>query len=126
MMNLLSSTIAPPKEPSKIWSIATLKQNILCGICYVQGINHWNSCQRRMAIINLHPGYSSRPRQIWFIVMQILKYLPPNENYRSPRTKFLGNVTFGALVHQDNSRNPKVPAHIHNAKFVSYGKCVFE
>ena len=121
-MNLMSANIAPPRSPAHTWSMDTVKQNLRCGICYVNDINHWNSCQRRMAIINLHPGFSSRPRQLWFIIMQIIKYLPIPETYRAPKPRFRGNVRFRAFIRQDQTRNPNIPTHIHNAKLVVYGK----
>ena len=122
MMGLLSASAAPPQTPEQRWSLEELKRNSLCGICYIHELNDWNSCIRRSGLINLHPGHVSRPRQMFFLIIQILKFLPIPTDYTGPIFQFAGNVPYGAVQIQDETLNPAVPTEIHNAQLICYGK----
>ena len=122
MMGLLSASATPPETPAERWSIGEIKRNSLCGLCFVHELNDWNSCVRRMGLVNLHPGLCSRPRQMFYLIIQILKYLPIPADYDGPRFRFIGNVPFGAVELQDQTINPNMPREIHNAIIICYGK----
>ena len=123
MMSLMGAAATPPQRLKEQWSVAAIKRNMLCGICLVQDMNNWNSCLRRSAIINCHMGFCSRARQMWFLIMQVIKYLPiPKDIKFWPTTKFDGSVPFGPTIVQDKTRNPTLPTTVHNAEIVTYGK----
>ena len=122
MMGIMSASASPPQDPTQQWPIGELKRNGLCGLCYVHELNDWNSCTRKSGLINLHPGLCSRPRQMWFLIMQILKYLPIPARYIGPVYRFVGNVPYGPIKIQDRTINPTIPREIHNAEIICYGK----
>ena len=122
MMGLMSACSAPPQTPTQRWSIEEIKRSITCQICNAAELNNWASCTRRASLLNLHPGFLSRPRQMWFIAMQTLKFTPTNREYRGPTHKFQGNVPYGAIVVTDQSVNPHIPAEFHNVRIILYGK----
>ena len=125
MMGLLSASASPPQTLAQRWSAADIKRNSLCGLCFVHELNDWNSCVRRMGLINLHPGLCSRPRQMFYLIIQILKFLPIPEDYEGPVFRFQGNVPYGAVELQDHTRNPTIPTEIHNATIVCYGELFY-
>ena len=125
LMGLMPAMSAPPQNPAHRWPVGELKRNGLCGLCYVHELNDWNSCMRRQALLNLHPGMISRPRQMLYLILQVLKYLPIPNGYVGPIFRFIGNVPYGPIKVQDPSRNPTIPTEIHNAKIICYGESFY-
>ena len=125
MMGLMPACSAPPQNLAQRWPIGELKRNGLCGLCYVHELNDWNSCIRRSSLINLHPGMCSRPRQMLYLILQVLKYLPIPPDYNGPIFQFNGNVPYGAISVRDLTRNPSIPTEIHNAEIICYGEFIF-
>ena len=121
MMGLLSASASPPQSVEQRWPLREIKRNSLCGLCYVHELNDWNSCIRRSGLVNLHPGNVSRPRQMFYLIIQILKYLRIPADYTGPVFRFIGNVPFGPQSLQDPEINPAVPKEIQNAELICYG-----
>ena len=122
MMSLMSATLSPPPTPKSRWSIAEIKRNMLCGICQIGKLNSWGSCLRRSSLLNCHMGFMSRGRQMFFMVIQVCKFLPIPRSHHNQFPRFKGNVSFGARFVQDETNNPTIPRHVHNAMIAIYGK----
>ena len=125
MMGLLSASAAPPLTPQERWPLSDIKRNSLCGLCYIHELNDWNSCGRRSGLLNLHPGLYSRPRQMLYLILQVLKFLPVPPDYRGPIYRFVGNVPYGPVITQDRTIDPSIPREIHNIEMICYGEFSF-
>ena len=80
-------------EASALWSLADLISDLKCLICNSEEFNNWFSCCRKNGLNNTHPGLVSRERQMWQMVMHIVKFMPIPHDYDGPWFKFKGTFT---------------------------------
>ena len=139
---LMSLSSASNDVTEKLWSIKQLRQDKRCEICFSFDLNPWLTCIRKTALCNLHPGFISRPRQLFLLVLQITKYLPIPLSYNGPYFKFLGplqkraeptnsRLNFytpqsyknpGVRVEKDTTVDATLPRPIQQAPIVAYGE----
>ena len=62
------------------WDFSTLVQNTICSFCNRELLNKWYSCNRRAAMVNVHPGLTSYQRQHYYVVNIFAKYLSGTTN----------------------------------------------
>ena len=105
------------------WSVETIQNALECFTCRDQAYNHWLVCVRKFASINLHPEYTSRLRQVWFIAMQPIKYLIIPDRYSGPIFEFGG--TFAPISRNITSRDPTLPRHSRTSNVITYGEHFF-
>ena len=144
MMSISSAS----NDVSTLWPVRQLRANKKCGICFSFDFNPWLTCIRKHALVNLHMGFISRPRQAFLVLLQIAKFLPVPETYSGHYFKFQGPYT--ETVEQTDSRpsvfwprrykNPGIrvekdctvsdtePKTVHEQIIYAYGKtyCFFE
>ena len=115
---------------SRQWTVNEMISSLKCYSCFHNVVNTWAPCVRRSAQVNLHPSLTSRCRQIWFLVMQLLKYCNPIAQFDSDENfEFLGENTIQYHMYSptDPDRrklNPEIPKIYQTAKIVSRGKFI--
>ena len=139
---LMSLSSASNDATEKLWPIKQLRQDKRCEICFSFDLNPWLTCIRKTALCNLHPGFISRPRQMFLLVLQITKYLPIPVSYNGPYFQFLGplqksaeptnsRLNFytpqsyknpGVRIEKDTTVDATLPRTIQQAPVVAYGK----
>ena len=109
----------PTLDPC-LWTLDELKNSLVCNTCLLELNNWWHVCLRRSCAINLHPEYLSRGRQMFFMVIQILKYLPVPTSYYGPIIHFKGPHK---PIVQDNPRsNSGLPKYLQPKKLIRCGE----
>ena len=102
------------------WDVETLQRALECFTCSTHAYNAWLICTRKYAEVNLHPEYTSRMRQFWFIAMLPLKYLILPPEYVGLVVKFLG--VFSPRILEMTSKDPAVPIKLRKSKVIAYGE----
>ncbi len=102
-----------------LWDVETLMNQLACYTCHNELYNTWQVCLRRSAAINLHPEYTSRARQCWFISMNTVKFFVVPEDYDGPIFDF--NGFFCPQQRPMTLANPKLPAKKRKSTLISYG-----
>ena len=139
MLSIVSGSI--DTDLSNLWTVEQMRKNLQCEICYRQDFNFWYCCIRRNALVNLHNGFASRPRQMYFLILAIAKYTPVPVQYQGPFFRFRGNLDQIIPAEQTSSTRSPVelrnvgvrvladltgcatqPKSKHEAKVVAYGK----
>ena len=112
----------PTLDPNQ-WKESELMQNLVCTACRGEYRNLWHICTRKFSSINLHPEFTSRDRQHWYVSVQTLKFALVDKQYYGIRQHFLGP---NEVRHQELiKKNSMLPKHLQNKIFVAYGKCLF-
>ena len=113
---------------SRQWTVNELISSLRCYSCYHNVVNTWAPCVRRSAQINLHPNLTSRCRQMWFLVMQLLKYcnieakFDSDENYAFTSETTLQYNTYRPSEAERRDLLSNVPKRLQTSKIVSRGK----
>ena len=102
------------------WNIETIQRALECFTCHTQAYNHWQVCVRKFAMVNLHPEYTSRDRQVWYVAMLPVKFLILPSGYSGPIFEFGGNFT--PQEREMESADPAVPRLSRTSKVITYGK----
>ena len=122
------ATLMANSKASVQWSIDDIVQSMKCKSCFSDAINHWAPCVRLSAQVNLHPSLTSRCRQMWYLTMQFVKFLPENESpFESDATfEFLGPNTVATHRYIINSANRRkimlnMPKYLQSQPIVTRG-----
>ena len=110
------------------WSIDDIVQSMKCQSCFTDAINHWAPCIRLIAQVNLHPSLTSRYRQMWFLTMQFMKFLPDDESpFATDATfTFLGEHTVTTHRYMINSATRRkilrnMPKYLQSRPIITRG-----
>ena len=112
---------------SRLWTASELTSSLRCYSCYHNVVNHWAPCIRRSSQINLHPSLTSRCRQMWFLIMQLLKFCETSPDFESDEEfKFLGENSLRYHTYRPTDadrRNllPVIPRRLQTSKIVAKG-----
>ena len=117
-MNLMHQTL-----DTTVWDADTIARSMACPTCNQETFNHWQVCIRMNAMLNLHPNYTSRERQCWFVAMLPLKFLVLPENYDGPFFDFHGLHT--PQYRSFKLNNPTLPIKAKTLTLLSYGMTHF-
>ena len=126
---------------ANMWPLTSLKRDLKCSICNSEDQNHWYVCVRKHALVNLHHGFVSRPRQLWLMAIAISKFLVVPHNYEGEFFHFQGPITCpvpavplnnwhvprtpknnGVRILQDAPSERIHPRMLNKSKVVAYGK----
>ena len=102
------------------WDIKTIQKTLECFTCHTQAYNHWQVCVRKFAMVNLHPEYVSRVRQVWYVAMLPVKFMILPDGYSGPVFDFGG--LFTPKVREMETADPTVPRQERISKVITYGK----
>ena len=125
------ATLMANTMDSRLWTVNELTSSLRCYSCYHNMVNTWAPCIRRSAQINLHPSLTSRCRQMWFLIMQLLKYCDTSPHFESDETfEFLGenSVRYHTYRSTDADRRDLlsvVPKRFQTSKIVARGILFF-
>ena len=112
---------------SRQWTVNELISSVKCYSCFHNVVNTWAPCIRRSAQVNLHPNLTSRCRQMWFLIMQLLKFCNSEAQFDTDEEfKFLGenSLQYHTYSPTDPNRrklNPDIPKYYQIARIVSRG-----
>ena len=115
MANTLSSTL---------WTADEIVSSMRCNSCFEHLINHWSPCIRKSSQINLHVELTSRSRQLWYLVMQFMKYVKQDISYRGDVAyEFLSEHPIVHHVYSKTSRktSSNLPLIFQDSKIVTRG-----
>ena len=115
--------LVQPLLDDSTWDSTTLRRALECYTCSIQVYNHWLVCIRKCSAVNLHPSYTSRRRQWWFVAMLPVKYLIIPPDYLGSVFKFEG--VFSPRILNMTSNDPAVPIKLRDTKAILYGESVF-
>ena len=107
------------------WTIDEIISSLRYNSCYEQFINHWSPCIRRSAQVNLHPGLTSRKRQLWYLIMQFKKFLRSGQIYKGDeKYEFKGENTVNYHFYIPNTRKilPNIPIQFQKTTIITRGK----
>ena len=118
---LLADTMGSEK-----WTVDELMSSVRCQNCLHDRFNTWAPCIRQSSQINLHPEFVSRPRQIWYLVIKLLKYIKPADKPNCPYYSYDGEhrVEHESYHPQHLNRQIKanVPKYLQTVTIVRRGK----
>lgn len=112
--------LVQPLLDDSTWDATTLQRSLECYTCSIQVYNHWLVCVRKNSAVNLHPNYTSRNRQPWFVALLPVKYLIIPPEYVGFIFKF--NGVFTPRILNVISQDPAVPIKLRESKAVLYGE----
>ena len=119
---LMADSMGSPK-----WTADELMSSAKCYNCRQDIFNTWCPCIRQSCQINLHPEFTTRSRQIWFLIMQILKFTKtadkPNENDFKYDGEHQVEHEIYYPQHLNRKLDPNVPKHLQVATIVRRGNC---
>ena len=122
------ATLMANSKASVQWSIDDIVQSMKCQTCFMDAINHWAPCIRLSSQVNLHPSLTSRCRQMWFMIMQFIKFLPEDDYSFESDAKFtfLGHNNVNTHRYMINSADRRrilhnMPKFLQNRTIVSRG-----
>ena len=104
----------------EIWDVETLLKQLDCYTCNTEMYNTWQVCLRRSSSTNLHPEFTSRERQCWFISINTAKYFVVPAEYDGPIFDF--NGLFFPQQRPMILSNSTLPAKQRQSVLYSYGK----
>ena len=110
---------------------ALYSQIYLFHSCYHNVVNTWAPCIRRSAQINLHPNLTSRCRQMWYLVIQLLKYCNMTPQFATDETfTFKGETELHYHTYSPTSADRRdllsnVPRRLQTANIVTRGMLYF-
>ena len=116
-------SLLAPLMDDEIWSVDILMKNLACYTCNNEFYNDWQVCLRRSPMVNLHPEFTSRDRQCWFVALNTAKYFVCPDNYTGPVYIFHGLLT--AQQRPMTLSNSTLPAKQRRSTLFSYGKILF-
>ena len=124
------SALMPGSMESRKWTVNELVSSIKCFICKHDVINTWSPCSRQSASINCHPNFTSRTRQLWFILMQFLKYIKPSDSDIWATYAFEGeheveHEVYSPLSESRRKLNSEIPKGSQIATIIRRGKFMF-
>ena len=128
-------------DAGALWNVRQLRNDKKCETCHTGNFNLWMTCIRKSALVNLHMGFVSRPRQPLLLALQIAKYLPIPMDYTGYYFRFSGPIKQpaeptnsrpsiyhprrylnpGVRIECDTSSDPTIPRPIHQRPVVAYG-----
>ena len=82
------SVLMPQTMNSPKWSLRELISSFNCYNCLSNSLSKWAPCLRQSAMVNCHPNLTSRCRQIWFIMLNFLKYIKSDPEFDDEDYKF--------------------------------------
>ena len=124
------TSLMPNTMASRPWTLDEIISSFKCFNCYQDSFNRWAPCVRQYSQINCHPNFTSRGRQIWFLVFNFLKYLRCGPLYGDEDYTYQGehsvkhHVYFPSMADQRNI-TPNVPKHLQQSTIITKGKCHF-
>lgn len=84
------STLMAGTLESRLWTTDEIISSMQCYDCFRNTFNRWGPCMTKNAQTNIDPYLCSRPRQIWYLVFNYLKFLKPNNQFDDADFTFQG------------------------------------
>ena len=116
-------SVIGPLMDDEIWDVEALMKHLACFTCNVEDFNDWQVCLRKSCMTNLHPEFTSRERQCWYIAVNTAKYYVLPSNYDGPVFNFNG-LSF-AQERPMVLANSTLPKKQRNSTLVTYGMFLF-
>ena len=101
-----------------VWSYTDMVRNTICHYCNSERLNPWYSCNRRSAMINLHPGLCLNRRQHYFIMNVFAKYCAA----RDPEIQYAGHPNTRSSVREFQFPDKTLPKPMQTRKYICHGK----
>ena len=127
MISCPYSALMPGTMDSRKWTIDELISNFRCYSCYGDILNSWAPCIRQSAQINTHPNLVSRPRQIWFLIFNFLKYIKGESQFGDEDIAFQGpheveHHRYNPYAADRREILKTIPKHLQCSTIVTRGK----
>ena len=100
------------------WNFEDLMKHTVCTHCNSERINVWYSCNRRSAMVNLHPGLASARRQHYFILNLLAKYSAARDN----EIQYAGHPDTRSDVREYRFPDKSVPKPLQTHTYICHGK----
>lgn len=116
----------PQSMSSRKWNINEIISSFQCFNCYHDQINNWAPCVRLSSQINTHPNLVSRSRQLWFIIINFLKFLRCGPEYGDDDFEFQGEHEVEHHAYHPNAAEKRkliltTPKYLQKSTIISYG-----
>ena len=112
-------SVIGPLMDDDIWDVEAILKHMACYTCNSEEYNDWQVCLRKSSMTNLHPEYTSRARQFWYIAVNTAKYFVLPFNYEGPVFNFNG-LSF-AQQRPMKLSNSTLPARQRQSTLITYG-----
>ena len=116
----------PQTMSSMKWTINEIIANFKCYNCIHDALNTWAPCLRQSAMINCHPNFTSRSRQLWFLMMNFLKYIKSEPEYDDEDFEFNGEHEIEVVRYKPTEKDQRklfdcIPKHLQQLTIVRRG-----
>lgn len=102
------------------WEHDQLLRNTVCTFCNREYLNNWYSCNRRSAMVNLHPGLLSTERQHYYLIKIVAKYIV--SEYPYGKIPYAGHPGAKTTKHIFNIPHVTIPKPQQQHAYITHGE----
>ena len=127
MVSCPYASLMPHTMISRSWTINELISSFQCYNCLQDIFNRWAPCLRQASQINCHPNLTSRCRQLWFILLNYVKFLKMKPEFDDDDFEFQGEhlVEHSTYIPSDADHRKMtdfIPKYLQQTTIIRRGK----